>query len=391
VAPDLPDDAFMDPGPDGAPVFVTADTAAAPVAVDWTAGALPRPWTWRPAAFPPPLPWRARDLADGDTPPPAGRSVLPMSPGASWWSAPGRRPLLAPPATAAAAYALPVSHALEGRVVVVDALGDGADPDGTGPTGVTGTSVNRGTARALARLLAGLGAVPVLTDGLGSQASPMAKVALAGREGAAFFVSVGRSADGEPAQVLHHPGSRVGAPWAAATAGALASLLPDSARATPSWNYLLRHTACPALEVRLPHAASVDDEVRLESPAWQAAEARGLLLGLVGALAGADSLPTVRIDDVLPSLPGAPDAAAVDWALWDGEVPWYPLPRSGEGPDGSLASWRDPGLPAQGPLHTLELHAGDAWQLWLIRTGPGAAGGTLLRSGEAAASATPTP
>ena len=392
VAPDLPTEALLDPAPTSAPAFVLADSAHPTVVLAWSTRELPVGWHWLPVpGLPPAGVWRARTGTDFASPPPAGRTAVPMSTPSAWWSAPGRRPLLARPPTADPAYGEPVLPDLVGRTVVIDPAGGNADPDGTGPTGMTGATVNRGTARELARLLRAVGARAVLTTGAPTAPDPMAKVALAQHVAADLFVTIGRGTAEKPARVLHHPGSRLGAPWADFTAVAFVSLLTDSIRIEPSWNYLLRHTACPALEVRLPHAGTPADEQRLESRAWQAAEARALLLGMARTLSAPDPVPTIAPGALLTVLPDAYPAESVDWAFWDGEIPWYPLPTCGPASADSLDSCGEPGLPAQGPIHTLEIHAGNSWQLWLVRTDTTPARGELISEGGGGESTMPTP
>lgn len=392
VSAATPADTLMAAGFPGPPVFTPLVHGPDSVTVAWHAAPLAEGWVWRSAGDSPPVHrWRARMLPGGAAPPPVGRTAVPMAGPAAWWSTPGRRPLLTPPPTADPAYLAPVMPRLEGRVVVIDPAGSGSDPDGTGPTGVTGHAVNAGTARELASLLEALGATAVLTDTRDPAGGPVAKVALAGRVGADLFITVGRGPASVPPRVLHHPGSRLGGPWAASTATALTAFLPDTAVSVASWNYLLRHTACPALEVRLPHAATPADEVRLESRGWQAAEARALLLGLARALEATRPLAAVAVEDLLPFLPGAPPIDAVDWVLWDGELPWYPWSAAGTTVTDSLSSWREPGLPARGPVHTLEIHAGTAWQLWMVRTDAAPITGNLILNGDRKESTTPTP
>jgi hypothetical protein len=168
--------------------------------------------------------------------------------------------------------------------------------------------------------------------------------------------------------VSHHPGSVDGGAWAARAATSIRRLLPEADVAVEeSWAYRLRHTSCPALEIRLPGPATAAAEMRQQTTGWQAAEARALLLGIVDQL---ESDPTLRIVDPLSLLarwPGAPDLATVTRAVWDGNLPLYPMP-AGDGNAGAdpVSSWREPGVPARGPLHTLEVHTPDRWQLWLV-------------------------
>ncbi len=244
--------------------------------------------------------------------------------------------------------------------------------------------MNLAVARRLARLLEGCGATAVLTRSEGEVPTATAKVALAEAVGADWFLTIGRSAAGR--QRLRPPPPRQhrrGPPGPGAPAGRRRPCCPAPARRwrrrgptccatppAPPWN-----SGCPAR----PRAA---DELRLDRPAWQAAEARALLAGL--AAAAADSaLPTADPAAILPGLPGAPAPAAVTWALWDGNLPWYPLPPAdGAASPTSISSWNEPGLPAAGPVHTLEVHTAAAWQLWRLERGPdGTWTGALVRAG----------
>ena len=380
-----------------APVFQPADSTVVRVRVTWATTSLPGGWTWRKTpGSPPARRWRFRNLTRTSAPV-AGWTAVPVpTDGPWWWTTPGRLPLVSSGPAERPNFVdggTATLSELAGVTVVIDPAGGGTDPDGTGPTGLIGAALNRVVAGELARLLHGLGARAVLTSTAPTATDPVAKIVLAQRAGADLFVTVGRTPAGGPAQVLHHPGSRVGEPWAAATAEALAALLPDTTRVVPSWNYLLRHTACPALEVRLPHAATIDDERRMETIAWQAAEARALLLGIVRTLAGA--VPAVDPADLLTVLPGAFPAGRIDWGLWDGGLPWYPMPDRGPGlgPEdaATLHSWQEPGLPCREGAHTLEIHHGSRWQLWLVETGPVTARGRLLLAGNEEPAATATP
>ncbi len=320
--------------------------------------------------------WRDR-LGDG----PVLDGAAALEPGSPLWrEAPGMHPLVrASAALADTLAAVPVLPALAGRTVVIDPAGGGADSDGDGPLGLRGADVNLAVARHLALLLEGCGARAVLTRDEGDVPTPSAKVALADAVGADLFLTVGRSSDGTAA-VSHHPGSVKGEAWADHAAAAVARLLPGTAPAVrPSWGYLLRHTACPALEIRLPGAGDAAADLRLGRPAWQAAEARALLLA-AAALAGGDSVPWADPAALLARLPGALPAETVDWARWDGNLPWYPLPAaSGPAPAAAVPSWREPGLPAAGRVHHLEIHGSGRWQLWrLEQEADGAWIGTII-------------
>jgi len=151
---------------------------------------------------------------------------------------------------------------------------------------------------------------------------------------------------------------------------------------TPSYDYLLRHTACPALEVRLPGPISPRQEMRQSQRGWQRVEARSVLLSIASLFeAGTGLVPTLDMAAVIADLVGSADLAEVDWAELDGNLVWSPVPSlepTGGGAefpsDGahSLDSPGDPGLPALLDRHTLEINAGGIRQLWLLeRSGSG--------------------
>ncbi|MBE0565861.1 MAG: hypothetical protein IH621_07900, partial [Krumholzibacteria bacterium] len=99
--------------------------------------------------------------------------------------------------------------------------------------------------------------------------------------------------------------------------------------------------------------------------------------------AGGGPAPAADPASILAQLPGAPGPAAVTWALWDGNLPWYPLPVSAGPQAGApVSSWGEPGLPAFGRAHILEVHTAGTWQLWrLERTGIDTWTGDLAASG----------
>lgn len=333
-------------------------------------GAGPRPWHDRLEG---PAPARAA-LVGG----------IVHTPGAPLWrQSPGRLPLVKDAGFADLPVTFPLVPGLDGATVVIDPAGGGSTTDGAGPLGLRGADVNLEVARHLARLLEGCGARAVLTRGEGDAPTPTAKVALAGAVGADWFLTIGRAAPGAAPGIGHHPASLAGRAWAGHAAAAVAALLPRApAAAAASWAYLLRHTACPALEILLPGPDDTAAERRLGRPAWQAVEARALLLGLAAA-AGGGPAPAADPASILAQLPGAPAPAAVTWALWDGNLPWYPLPESaGPQAGASVSSWGEPGLPASGRAHILEVHTAGTWQLWrLERTGIGTWTGDLAASG----------
>ncbi|MCP4572391.1 MAG: hypothetical protein GY838_08595 [bacterium] len=361
----------------GAPAFLAADSTA--VSIEIATAALPAGWQWTAVAGPPPAePWRARLVNDQPPSPPAGRVAIPRRDGGTaLWTAAGRKALARGPAGDGSRTDPPVTIALapslERLTFVIDPAGGGADADRTGPGGLRGAEVNLGTARQLVRLLQGLGATAVLTRDGSAVLGGTAKISLAERVEADFFLTIGRSAHPDTARLFHHPGSRMGQPWAAATDSALSLLWTAGVRTTvgPSWAYLLRHTSCPALEVHLPHATTMSDGLRLAGPAWQAAEARALLRGIVGAVTP-DLLKhyeSAVLDRLTARNGGDPGRT---WGTIDGQLPWYPLAPVGPGPGEALVSWGEPGLPLGGDGHVLEYHDGHGWSM-----------GRLQRSGSA--------
>ncbi|MCP4292483.1 MAG: hypothetical protein GY780_11700 [bacterium] len=144
---------------------------------------------------------------------------------------------------------------------------------------------------------------------------------------------------------------------------AMASL--DSLQVGQSYGYLLRQTACPALEIRLSTPKTPESEMEMTTPAWAMAEARGILLSCATALSGTEEMPPsadpVKVLELLFSPTALP---SVDWARWDGNFDWQDNPF--QPAIDSLNSWPTPGWPAADGTHTLEIHSGDHWQLWHV-------------------------
>lgn len=357
----------------GPPVFVPADAGAPPVRLELRERTLAPDRRLIPILGAGRQPWMARQgAADAAAPPLVGGAVV-QSDQPVWFESPGRLPLVAGPEPLEVLTSTPLVSALDGITIVIDPAGGGTASDGQGPLGLRGADINLAVARHLARLLERCGARVLLTRAEGEVPTATAKVSLADTVGAALFLSVGRAGAADQVVVRHHPRSSAGLAWAGHAAGALGRLLPGATpRVEPSWSYLLRHTACPALEILLPGPLTTADELRLGLPAWQAAEARALLLGIAGAADG-QAQPTADPARILPQLDGAPTPAHVSWARWDGNLPWYPLPDPavaarplGAAASDSVSSWGEPGLPAPGTVHYLEIHTPDAWQLWRL-------------------------
>ncbi len=355
----------------GPPVFVGTGNMPAQVSLVLRERTLAADWRLVPILGAGELPWTPRqEGSQGSAPPLVGGLVRPADqPG--WFESPGRLPVLMGPEPAEVLVSAPLVAPLVGLTVVIDPAGGGTVADGQGPLGLRGADVNLAVARRLAQLLEHCGARVLLTRDEGEVPTATAKVSLADTAAADLFLGIGRSDAAGGVAVRHHPQSRAGRDWAGHVATALGRLLPRSTpQVAPSWSYLLRHTACPALEVLLPGPLTADEELRLDRPDWQAAEARALLLGLAAAADG-QALPAADPAAILPQLDGAPAAAQVTWARWDGNLPWYRLPEPSAAASGTTAadsvpSWGEPGLPASGTVHFLELHIQGAWQLWRL-------------------------
>lgn len=324
--------------------------------------------------------WRLRHPTAGDASP--GRlpaewlnpdwPAIPWQPGSPLWlEAAGCLPLFAdaegnqpwqpertaPPDTLTWQPLLP---ALIGKRVALDPRGGGSREEGRGRLGTRGSDLNLQVAGRLAALLRGAGCAVALVREDDQDVADPERVRRADRFGAEFYLGIGRGPG--PVQARHHPGSRLGTPWAQAIAAALTRLGGRAVAAAPAYDYVLRHTAAAAVLVSLESPAGGDNEQRLQLPAWQDAEARALLRGIVDLLQPGTG--AVQPPDLLASLgPRALAGDRLSFALLDGNFLWLP-----PGPDANayLTSWTtgDSGLPWRGDRHLLELHAGSQWQLW---------------------------
>ena len=363
---------------------------------------LPAPWQWRllvtsdgsPAGA-----WSLRTWLPDSLPAGMAAQDVPLIPYEPdrpvWVSIPGFLPLVDPdPANPDTARTISAGDrnwrtesivpGLQGKVIVLDPAGGGSDPDGTGPLGMRGASLNLETALLAQGLLEGCGAVVHLTRRGETSLPAEEKIRLAGEVRADLFLTIGRSIQPDLLSASHHPGSETGQRWAELFLLAAAGLVApnDSLAMTPSYDYLLRHTACPALEVRLPGPQSPRQEMRQSQRGWQRVEARAVLLSIASLFEAETGLvPTLDMAAVIADLVGSADLAEVDWAELDGNLAWSPVPAleptggGAEFPSGgahSLDSPGDPGLPALLDRHTLEINAGDIRQLWLLeRSGSG--------------------
>jgi N-acetylmuramoyl-L-alanine amidase len=254
---------------------------------------------------------------------------------------------------------------LFGRTIIVDPAGGGTDNDGMFPLGTRGADINLETARQVKLLLEGAGARVLLTREGEIAPDPQSKILLAGRENADLFLTIGQTdSSGQPA-ILHHPGSKVGVLWAQSLALAMAPL--DSLVVGQSYAYLLRHTACPALEMRLRSPQTAPEELLASSLPQQMAVARAILLAFASVYSPTNEQPpTLDPAKFLGKLPGGLPAHTVDWARWDGNFSW--LPPSFQNDTLSVISGDTPGWPAPEGMHTLEIHAGSQWQLWRVES-----------------------
>lgn len=351
--------------------------------------------------------WRNRFFSEDDWPyAQAGSCALAIEPHQPVWiEARGLLPLVDPvPGSAAAPRTVEATDRhwqgqylvpdLVGAVIVLDPAGGGTLTDGTGPLGTRGADLNLETALATRYLLEGAGARVILTR-TGETVPPnQNKVRLAEINQADLFLTIGRSSQPEVVTMSHHPGSKMGLKWAQASAQAVADLHPvipiTETRIDESYAYLLRHTACPALEIRLPGLYSTDREIEATSPRWAQSESRVLLLAAAVAL-GQDAIqhPTLNLDNVLKQLPQDQALPGAQWAMLDGNFPWH---FSTEGP-GTVQTTEDslsfttgtgqggPGLPNLLPQHTLEIHQDQQWQLWLLDFSPGYLRPSLMLEG----------
>ncbi len=354
-------------GAPGGPAPLDLDRHVLPPGWRWTELRAGAPWRGEV----PGDAWRLRRLPDGAGPPPPPAAfdprlpAVPLAASGGWWlEADGALPLLAPAADAAGTEApparldwRPLLPELVGVVVVLDPAGGGVDDEGTAPLGTRGSDLDLRLAGMTAALLRGAGAEVHLTRRDDRWVAPEAKVLLANRVGADLFLVLGRDAPPGTARVRHHVGSVAGERWARLAGGLLAPLAGGGLVREPSYRYLLRQTACPALRVDLPLPATVEQEERQGATATLQAQARALLLATASLLADGNSPPPTLDPAALAAVRAA--GADLAWARLDGNLLWLPSPPGGEA--------TAPPLPARGPEHLLELRDRDGWQLWRLR------------------------
>jgi len=387
------------PADDPAPTFEPAADGVISPTVTFDSRVLPDPWRWvlltdpTGSAVAMPSGGVVR-LGSGQTSFPASCFPELGSPLVTWaaqdplWvEIPGYLPLVRKPLGQGVQYETfdssapvwpltPLFPDLLGKVVVLDPDGGGSDPDGTGPLGLRGADLNLEVTLILADLLRGGGADVHLTRRAGTVPRPEEKVALAGAVGADLFLTIGRTRHPGGPTAAHHHGSVVGIRWAELFQLAAAPLVSpgDSVTVTPAWDYLLRHTACPAIEVRMPGPDGSAAEMRMTDRAWQRSEALVLFQTLAAVTAGVDSLlPVLDPAEFLASAGEGVDLDTADLAVLDGQFVWTPkhgsrldLPpeEHSEEESDALSSWEGPGLPILPGIHTLEIHAAGRWVLY---------------------------
>ena len=261
----------------------------------------------------------------------------------------------------------PLVPELVGKTIVIDPHGGAANSDGTAPMGTPGRELNLRTAERLAALLRGAGAEAVLTRDDPGFVPPEAKILQANEADADLFITLRRASPEAPAwSIAHHYGSRGGSAWGALLAQTLARFAaPDTVPVTESYAYLLRHTACPAVEVSLPLPADLDTEETWRSPAYQQSVASALMAATAAWFQGEDLLlsltdPRTFITEhsIAPTL-----LDGCDWIRVDGNWLWLP-PRD----DTTLPAL----LPLPGTDHTFEVRRGNRWELLIssVTEGP---------------------
>lgn len=272
-----------------------------------------------------------------------------------WLEQPGHRPLVLPVGAKPDSLAWPpLFPHLAGRTIVIDPAGGGADPQGTAPLGTPGRELNLQVARRLAELLRSAGMTVHLTRTGPGWVPPEEKVLLANRTGADLFLHL-RRGEGPAPLLEHHFGSGNGERWARLTGAALGEAGLADAGVGPSYAYLLRHTAPPALSCALPMPGTVEAEHAARRPAGQQALAWALLRAVDAYFRGGDLPagwdPASFIADHRARFPHPDD---LDLIRVDGLGAW--LPPAADGPRALLP-------PADAP-RILEVRSGERWWLW---------------------------
>ncbi|MBU1072991.1 N-acetylmuramoyl-L-alanine amidase, partial [bacterium] len=260
----------------------------------------------------------------------------------------------------------PLVPELVGKTIVIDPHGGAADTDGTAPMGTPGRELNLRVAERLAGLLRGAGADAVLTRDDPGFVPPEAKILLANETEADLFITLRRATPGAPGwSVGHHYGSSGGSFWGALLAETLGGFAaPDTIPVVGSNAYLLRHTACPAVDVAMPLPADLDSEERWRAPAYQQAVASALMSATAAWFQGEDLL--LSLADPRTFISEHTAAATLvdgcDWIRVDGNWLWLP-PRRETVPAALL--------PLPGDQHTFEVRRDDRWELLVSGSGEG--------------------
>jgi len=260
----------------------------------------------------------------------------------------------------------PLVPELVGKTIVIDPHGGAADADGTAPMGTPGRELNLRTAERLAALLRGAGAEAVLTRDDPGYVPPEAKVLLTNEADADLFITLRRAAPGDPGwSIAHHYGSAGGSTWGTLLAETLAPFAaPDTIPVAESYAYLLRHTACPAVDVSLPLPTDLDAEELWRAPAYQQAVASALMSATAAWFQGEDLLLSLTDPRtfILEHTTNSRLLNGCDWIRVDGNWLWLP-PRSASTPPAKL--------PLPGLEHTFEVRRGDRWELLVSGMGEG--------------------
>ncbi len=219
-------------------------------------------------------------FTEANLPPPATMSFIPVhADHPLWLERPGYHPVVrqADGSLLDDITWRAILPALQGKTIVIDPAGGGPDHQGHAPMGTPGRELNLKLAKRLASLLQGAGAIPVLTRANADWVPKEHKVLLTNRVRGDLFLTIARNNSGNASRLTHHHGSTNGERWARLTAQALTESGTSTLPIGPSYAYLLRHTAPPALlcEMAMPTTSRAEDMAR--SPAAQQADAFALL------------------------------------------------------------------------------------------------------------------
>jgi len=334
-------------------------------------------WSFRSAGINHSLP---AVFVDQKSPAVAINQELPL-----WLESPGILPLIDPAVSDSEAgrtvnrkdrnwFVQKLIPSVMGKTIVLDPIGGGTSSNLTAPLGLRGSDLNLATAIWTARLLKGSGADVYLTRTDESALVNEEKIRLAEQVDADLFLAIGRNSGYSEVNARHHPGSINGSAWAKYFIDAYKPLVASACvmSAVPAYDYVLRHTACPALSVRLPFPTDTETELSLGSVAFALAESRALLLSITAITGNPTALENrLQVETILNELPlDKLPLNAIERIVIDGNYPWVPLPVTDmtTGVRSSFVdSMTDPGFPsARETRHTIEIHSGSAWQVWLL-------------------------